>query len=137
MHIRFMAASGYTAISAGVALFQIALAAGAPWGTYAMGGAFPGQFPPVMRIAAVVQAALMMLMSAVVLSRAGIALPAWSRASRWLVWLIVTVGAASLTMNIATPSSGERIIWAPVAFLLLTCSVLVATSKPPQLYRDN
>jgi hypothetical protein len=130
--IKYMAATCYTVISAGVAVFQIALAVGAPWGIYAMGGAFPGQFPPAMRIAAVVQAALMMLMSAVVLSRAGVALHVWSQASRWFVWLIVVIGAASLAMNIATPSTEERMIWAPVAFLLLVCSVIVATSKTPE-----
>ena len=42
----------YTVISAGVVAFQLALAAGAPWGAYAMGGAFPGQFPSALRIAA-------------------------------------------------------------------------------------
>lgn len=127
MNIRRTAAIGYTVLSAGVAAFQVALAAGAPWGLFAMGGAFPGQFPPAMRVAALVQAALVALMAAMVLSRAGVALPAWSRASRRLVWLIVAVGAASLVMNVVTPGAGERAVWAPVAFLLLACSILVAT----------
>jgi hypothetical protein len=35
------AALVYTGISACVAVFQLALALGAPWGSYAMGGAFP------------------------------------------------------------------------------------------------
>ena len=126
MTVRHVAAISYMVISAGVAAFQLALAAGLPWGMYAMGGAFSGQFPPAMRLAAIVQAALVLLMAAVVLSRAGVALPAWSRASRRLVWIIVVVGAASLAMNVVTPSVGERMIWAPVAFLLLACSVLVA-----------
>ena len=46
MEIRPAAALLYAAISVGVVAFQIALAAGAPWGAYAVGGAFPGQFPP-------------------------------------------------------------------------------------------
>ena len=130
MSISRVAAIGYMVLSAGVAAFQIALAAGAPWGLFAMGGAFSGQFPPAMRVAAALQAALVMLMAAVVLSRAGVALPAWSRASRWLVWFIVAVGTAGLVMNVLTPSAEERLIWAPVAFLLLACSVLVATERP-------
>jgi hypothetical protein len=69
----------YTVLSAGVVAFQLALAAGAPWGSYAMGGAFPGRFPPVMRIAAIAQAALIVLQCLVVLSRAGLILPSWSR----------------------------------------------------------
>ena len=130
MEIGRAAAFGYAVISGGVVAFQIALAAGAPWGAYAMGGASPGQYPPGLRIAAVVQAAIVVLMAAVVLSRAGVALPAWSRASRRLVWLVVVVGAASLVLNLVTPSAGERLVWAPVAFLLLACSVLVATGRP-------
>ena len=72
MDIRRAAALLYAAVSVGVIAFQIALAAGAPWGAYAMGGAFPGQFPPALRVAALVQAALIAGMAAVVLSRAGL-----------------------------------------------------------------
>lgn len=75
MNIRRVAAIIYAAVSAGVVVFQVALAAGAPWGAYAMGGAFPGQFPPALRIAALVQAALIAGMAAVVMSRAGSSLP--------------------------------------------------------------
>jgi len=48
MTIRRVAALLFTTVSAGVIVFQVALASGAPWGAYAMGGAFPGQFPPVL-----------------------------------------------------------------------------------------
>ena len=106
--------------------FQVALAAGAPWGAYAMGGAFPGQFPPVLRIAALVQAALLVGMAAVVMSRVGLLLAGWSHASRWLVSIVVAFAAVSLALNLITPSAGERAIWAPVALLLLASSVVVA-----------
>ena len=116
----------YTSVSAGVVAFQIALAAGAPWGQYAMGGAFPGQFPPALRIAALVQAALLVGMAAVVMVRAGQVLPRWSRVSRWLIWIVVAFAAVSLVLNLITPSTGERVIWAPVALLLLLSSAVVA-----------
>jgi hypothetical protein len=116
-------------ISAGVVAFQVALAAGVPWGSYAMGGAFPGRFPPAMRVAALMQAVLIVLMTLVVLSRAGLTLPSWSYASRRLVWLVVALGVVSFVLNVATPSAGERMIWAPATFLLLACGVLVATGK--------
>ena len=58
MRLGRAAALLYAAVSVGVVVFQIALAAGAPWGAYAMGGAFPGQFPLALRIAALAQAAL-------------------------------------------------------------------------------
>jgi hypothetical protein len=119
----------YAIISAGVVAFQIALAAGAPWGALAMGGAFPGQFPPALRIAALIQAALLVGIAAVVLARAGLILPGWSRVSRWLVWFVVAFAALSLILNLITPSAGERAIWAPTAFLLLISSGIVAFSK--------
>ncbi len=131
MELRRAAAIGYAVIAAGVVAFQIALALGAPWGSAAMGGAFPGQYPPAMRVAAIFQAALMALIAGVVLSRAGVALPRWSRMSRWLVWLVVAFLAVGLVLNLLTPSATERIIWAPVTFLLLACSLMVATGRPP------
>lgn len=121
------AALVYAGISAAVAVFQVALALGAPWGSYAMGGAFPGQYPPSMRIGAVLGAALLALMAGVILSRAGLALPKWSRASRWLVWVIVAYGVVGLVLNLISPSGGERAIWAPVALVQLAFSLVVAT----------
>ncbi|MEZ4735694.1 MAG: hypothetical protein R3E79_52055 [Caldilineaceae bacterium] len=116
----------YTILSAGVVAFQLALAAGAPWGAYAMGGAFPGQFPPALRIGALVQAALLVGMAATVLARAGLLLPTWGRVSRRLIWVVVAFATVSLVLNLITPSTGERAIWAPVAFLLLVSSTTVA-----------
>jgi hypothetical protein len=126
MDIRRTAAVVHAAVSAFVVAFQVGLAAGAPWGAYAMGGAFPGQFPRALRIAALVQAGLIVGMAAVVMSRAGIVLARWSRASRWLVWVVVAFAAMSLVLNLFTPSAGERAIWAPVALLLLASSAVVA-----------
>jgi hypothetical protein len=124
------AAIVFSVVTAGVIAFQLALAAGAPWGDYAMGGADPGQFSDALRAAAVVQAAVLGLTVVVVLARAGVAFASWSRVSRWLVWVVVVLGGASLVMNLATPSAGERLVWAPVALILLACSLTVALSKP-------
>ena len=129
MAISRIAAFLYAIITLAVVAFQIALAAGAPWGAFAMGGAFPGQFPPALRIAAIVQAVLLLAMAAVVLARAGVILPGWSRISRWLIWFVVAFAALSLVLNLVTPSAGERAIWAPVAFLLLVSSSIVAFKR--------
>ena len=126
------AALAYAVISVGVIAFQVALAAGAPWGAYAMGGAFPGEFPPELRVAALVQSVMLAGLALVVLARAGIALPRWSRTSRWLVWVVVAFSGLSLVLNVITPSAGERAIWAPVALIMLVSSVIVAISKPSQ-----
>ena len=137
MTLRQFAALLYTIISSGVVVFQIALAAGAPWGAFAMGGAFPGQFPPALRIAALIQAALLAGMAMVVLARAGLVLPGWSRVSRWLVWVVVAFAALSLVLNLITPSAGERAIWAPTAFLLLISSAVVAITGSSKQLPDN
>jgi len=132
MKKEYLAAYIYTAISAGVIAFQIALAAGVPWGAYAMGGAFPGKFPPELRIAALVQAVVLAGLAAIVLARVGLASPKWSRAARWLIWVVVAFSALSFVLNMITPSAGERAIWAPVALVMLICSVIVAVSKTSQ-----
>ncbi|WP_043816497.1 hypothetical protein [Deinococcus maricopensis] len=107
-------------------LFQLALAAGAPWGAYAMGGAHPGRFPAPLRVAALFQAALLSAMAGVVLARAGVGLPAWASGAPWLIWCVVAFSALSLGLNLITPSAVERRIWAPVALVLLASSVVVA-----------
>ena len=129
MTLRRLAALLYVIISFGVVAFQIALAAGAPWGAFAMGGSFPGQFPPALRISALIQAVLLVGLAMIVLARANLILPSWSRVSRWLVWLAVGFSALSLVLNLITPSAGERAIWAPTAFLLLISSGIVALTN--------
>jgi len=68
-------------------------------------------------------------MAGVVLARAGIALHAWSRASRWLVWGVVAFAGLSLVLNTITPSVRERAIWAPVALVMLASSLVVAIDR--------
>jgi hypothetical protein len=130
MTISKIAAIVYAVVSIGVIAFQIALAVGAPWGAYAMGGAFPGQFPPALRVTALIQAALLLGMALIVLARAGLILPGWWSASRWLIWFVLGFAALSLFLNLITPSGGERTIWAPVAFVLLLSCAVVALSPP-------
>ena len=132
MDMKRVAAIIYAIVSLGVIAFQIALAAGAPWGAYAMGGAFPGQFPTELRIAAMIQAVLLAGLAAVILARAGLILPGWSRASRWLAWVVVAFATISFILNLLTPSAGERAIWAPTAFLLLISSLTVTWSERAQ-----
>ena len=126
MNVTVMAALVFAFAAVGVIAFQIALALGAPWGRYAMGGAFPGRFPPPLRVAAVVQAFLIALLALAVLSAAGIVLPDLTATTPWLRWVAVAVSALSLAMNAISRSAGERRIWVPVAAVLLSSSLLVA-----------
>src|SRR6185436_2062812 len=83
-----LAAMVFAALTAVVCAFQLALAAGAPWGEYAMGGAFPGVYPPAMRVAAIGQVVILAVVAMVVASRAGLVLPTLRPVSRWLVWVL-------------------------------------------------
>ena len=107
--------------------FQLALALGAPWGHLALGGRHPGRLPPALRAAAVVQGALLATLSVAVASRAGLFAPALALAAPSLAWLAVAVAALSLALNLATPSRGERLLWAPTAAVMLASSLVVAT----------
>lgn len=121
-----VAAVVYAIVSLGVILFQLALAAGVPWGAYAMGSTFPGQFPLALRIAALVQAALLAGMALAVLATSEIIRRGRPALPRWVVWFVVAFAAVSLLLNLITPSSGERAIWAPIALMLLISSATVA-----------
>ena len=116
----------FTVAAVGVIAFQVALALGAPWGRYAMGGAVPGRFPPRMRVAAVAQAILIALLTVAVLSAAGFLIPDLVVRLPWLIWVVVVVSAVAVILNAISRSPGERRIWVPVASVMLVSSLLVA-----------
>lgn len=118
----------FAALTGVVIGFQLALALGAPWGEYAMGGAFPGAYPRPMRFAAAGQGVALGLVGLIVLARAGLLLPSWRRTAAVLIWPVVLLLATSLILNLVTPSPMERLVWAPVAALLLLSSLRVALS---------
>ncbi len=118
----------YAAFTAIVVVFQLALAAGAPWGQVAMGGRYPGRFPTQLRTGALVQAALLSFLALIVLSRAGVGFPVLDPVSGWMVWIAVAISLLSLILNLITRSKWERRLWAPVALVLVVCSLLVALS---------
>jgi hypothetical protein len=108
-----------------VILFQAGLAAGMPWGKASMGGKFPGKYPPKMRVVACVNIIVLLGMSLIVLSAAGLFLPGMQALSKKAVWVVVVFYLAGTVMNTITPSKIER-IWAPVALLLFIMSLVVA-----------
>ena len=123
MDLTTVSALAFVAVVIAAIGFQLALAAGAPWGAYAMGGRFPGRFPPPLRVAAVVQAVVLALLAAVVLARAGLLAPPLAP---WLIWVVVAFSGLSLAMNAVSTSAGERRLWVPVASVMLAGSLIVA-----------
>jgi len=77
----------------------------------------------------VLQAVLLVFLAFVVFSRTGMVPRRRAGASDRLIWLVIALSAFSLVLNLITPSKGERVIWAPVAAVLLACSVTVAVAS--------
>jgi hypothetical protein len=124
-----VAAFVYLATSLVAVGFQIALALGMPWGAYAMGGRFPGRFPPPLRALALVQAVVLGLLALVVLAAAGLIALEPVAELPWLIWLAVVVSLASVAMNAASRSPGERKLWVPIGLVMLGSSVIVALAS--------
>lgn len=113
-----------------VAVFQVALAAGVPWGQASWGGG-EAELDGGLRAASAVQAALFGGFALVVLRRAGHRV--WApMAQRWLpaaVWILAGYMALGTAMNAASRSSVER-LWAPVALsLAVLCAVVAVKSS--------
>ena len=122
------AALTFTGLIAVVILFQIAMAGGAPWGHLAMGGRYPGQFPPPIRVAAIAQAILLGCFAWVILIRAQVIDSSYYEMSKIAVWVVVAFMTLSLIMQLVTPSKWERILWAPIVALMLACACMVGMS---------
>jgi len=123
------AAHIFSTLTVAAIFFEIALAAGMPWGEFAWGGKYPGVLPTDMRIASVVQAFLLLAFVLVVLIRVGIVFPAWQPISKKLVWAVVAYCALGVIANAITPSFWERIIWLPVLTICFASSFVVAKAR--------
>jgi hypothetical protein len=115
------------AVMAGLAVFEIALAAGLPWGAAAWGG---GQsvLSPGMRIASVGAAAIWIVGLLAVLRRGEHRV--WSLLpDRWLgatVWIIAAYSTLMILANGASSSGAERALMTPASVILTVTCVFVA-----------
>jgi hypothetical protein len=112
---------------AGVAMFQIALVAGVPWGEAAWGGQ-PAQLPTTLRLAsgavAVFYGAIVPL---IVFGRAGF----WgrdgsSRVFRWGTWFLAALMVLGALLNFASQSRWENYQWGPYTVTLAILCIVVA-----------
>jgi hypothetical protein len=120
-----VAAAGF----ASIAIFQLALASGAPLGRAAWGGAHR-VLPPRLRRASAVSCVVWLMAVVIILWRAGLidvpALP--SLVPVIGTWLLVVVSAVGALVNLASSSPWERFGWAPYAATLAVLSLVVAAS---------
>jgi hypothetical protein len=125
-----LAARAAAVLCSGIAAFQVALAAGAPWGRIAYGGG-QVQLSDVQRITSGAAAVLWTAAALALLAYAGeLAGGRYrdSRALRRVIWLVAALSAFGAVLNLASPSMWERLIWVPVSLGTCALSVLVARS---------
>ncbi len=130
MNIVVIAALIQAVIALGVAIFQIALVAGAPLGEYTMGGQHPGKLPGQFRVTAAVSAIIMVAQSGHYLAQAGILNPALSPGQNALVnWFWFGFAVLGLIVNSISRSKKERNTWVPVLLVSAVCTFLVALNN--------
>lgn len=113
----------------GIALFQLALAAGADWGHAAWGGA-DAELSTSLRIGSAVAAVVWAAAAGVVLGRAGFLgsdrrQAGLHRVGTWVVTALCGVGALA---NFASESGYENAIFGPLGLVLAILCVVVARS---------
>jgi hypothetical protein len=121
-----IAAHAFVVLVSFVIGFQIALAAGAPWGHLTWGGRFPGRLPGRMRGVALFSVALLAAFAVTLEVRAGTIFANLTTEARGWAWVVVVYCALGVVANAATPSRQERLLWLPVVSLMLACSLVVA-----------
>jgi hypothetical protein len=117
------AAIAYATLAALPFGMHLGIAAGAPWGRFTVGGRFPGRLPPLWRVLALVQAAILAGMACAMLDRAGaidLGLP------RGIFWLAVGMTLATFIANAASPSGPERRLWTPVTAAMAAAAIAIA-----------
>ena len=110
-----------------VMVFQVAVALGAPLGAYTQGGGITGILPAQQRIAAVASALVVAGMAMAVLAAVGIGpMRTSSPRAKWAALLATTAySGVAVAVNLATHSTAERALWAPISIVLLLCCVRV------------
>ena len=112
-----------------VAIFQLMLALGVPWGRAALGGSNEGTLPPELRVVSSVSMAVFIGAALVVLGRSGYWGDRFSGAFRVGTWALVGILPLGALMNLASSSPWERFGWAPFTFLLAMATFVLARGR--------
>ncbi len=112
-----------------LAVFQLALAAGAPLGRYAWGGQHDGALPARLRSGSAVSIVIYALIAVVALERAGVIdLIPGEVVETVAMWVIAVYFALGIVMNGISRSKPERYTMTPVVIVLTAASVILALS---------
>jgi hypothetical protein len=127
-----------------IVAFQLALAFGAPWGSAAWGGQYPGVLPTRLRVASAVAALVVYpFIALLVLSAAGwVEVPWLDELGSLPMWILAGLLALGALANFASRSPHER-IWGPVALAIAVCCAVLAIgdaeplAQPTRLVRPT
>ena len=110
----------------GVCAFQIALVVGAPWGAFTQGGATPGRLDVGGRLIAGFSAFLLygMAQSLLAQDNLGAFKDKTHRFKRRAGWATTSYLVLGIIANLATPSLGEKLIWAPTSTIIFVLALM-------------
>ena len=112
-----------------LAVFQLALAAGAPLGRYAWGGQHDGALPARLRSGSAVSIVIYALIAVVALERAGVIdLIPGEVVETVAMWVIAVYFALGIVMNGISRSLPERLTMTPLILVLAVLALIVALS---------
>lgn len=117
----------------GVAIFQVALAVGAPYGDAVFGGKAPtnaGVLTRSFRVLAVVQATVLVLLAWILLARTELVGVSSFAASSltWMTWVVFAFLVLNTAANFSAPHPIERWVMGPVTLVLSALTLLIALS---------
>lgn len=125
-----IAALAFVAVLGLLGVFQIALAAGAPWGRFAWGGQHTGVLPVGYRIGSAVSLLVYGFIALLALDCAGLLRlfpPGFSQVGMWVAFGLLALG---VLMNAISRSKHERLTATPVALVLAVLALLIALGVP-------
>lgn len=114
-----------TVILALVAAFQIALAAGAPWGRLAWGGSHV-VLPTRLRIGSLVAVLIYTVIVVIAFTRLGALQVLPQGAAVVAMWIVFGYFALGIVLNAASRSKPERLVMTPTTVVLAVLSLLIA-----------
>jgi hypothetical protein len=125
MQMTQIAAYVFAAMIVALAVFQIALAAGAPLGRFAWGGAHE-RLPAGFRLGSLASILIYGACAGIILDRAGLAEVVGDDVSRIGAWVIAGFFTLGVVMNAISRSKPERFTMTPVALVLAASAYVVA-----------
>lgn len=116
----------FIGLALGITLFQIILALGAPLGEFTLGGKYPGKLPGKLRVAALLQIAILLIFTMMIASKAGLAFASLYGVARIGAWVVFAFFIPGSIMNLSSPSKKEKLVMGPLNIIALICAFMVA-----------